>query len=500
MKKHVTAFLTLICLSAEGWAENAATSSNPPLWGGVAVQKLDMADDFRSLNIAVPLPPLPYMPRLSYHRHAYETQERYSGAWQSGGAHSVQAQLPFGLTLEAGNRLDPFGRRDSEFVGLTFTYSRLRHHNDLIAAYKGSPQPGPIYDEKDTTSTGGKPQNSAFLWKLAGSVALVAVLAGGGGGGGASTTVTSNDGDIELPYFVAGQTGEWQEVWSDEFNGAVLDPDKWSTNDMYGRDENPYQQNVGGPCFGGGSNEEQCYTSRPENIFLQDGKLVLRAAFEPGYTATNNHDTETKNYTSGRIHSKGKGDFTYGRFEARIKLPSGKGSWPAFWMLPTPSEPNGSGGVYGTWAASGEIDIMEAVNLGGEDPSKNCFSPCQNIYGTLHYGGEWPNHQGWQQSGSAQLSDINAFHDYAIEWYPDEIRWFLNGQQYYSRSQASWGSNSAPDDPNAPFDRNFHMILNLAIGGAWSGATDGQNFPRQMEVDYVRVSQCGGDDPLACKQ
>ncbi|MEL0150977.1 MAG: hypothetical protein VW950_04985, partial [Rhodobiaceae bacterium] len=101
---------------------------------------LDMSDDFRSLNVAVPMPSLPYMPQLSYHRHAYETQARHSGAWHSGGAHSVQAQLPFGLTFEVGNRLDPFGRHDREFVGLTFTYSRLRHHNHLLAAYKGSPQ------------------------------------------------------------------------------------------------------------------------------------------------------------------------------------------------------------------------------------------------------------------------------------------------------------------------------------------------------------------------
>jgi len=475
LKKHVTAFLTLICLSAEGWAENAATSSNPPLWGGVAVQKLDMADDFRSLNIAVPLPPLPYMPRLSYHRHAHETQERYSGAWQSGGAHSVQAQLPFGLTLEAGNRLDPFGRRDSEFVGLTFTYSRLRYHNDLIAAYKGSPQPGPIYDEKDTTGTAGKPQNSAFLWKLAGSVALVAILAGGGGSDTSSTLTPSADNgvDVEQPYFVEGNPGEWQEVWFDPFDGTELDGNKWNMTDSYDRDQ----------CFGGGNGEQQCYTSNAENISVSNGKLLLTARPAVGISQP---------YTSGRIQSKGKGDFTYGKFEARIKLPGGQGSWPAFWMLP-------SDRAYGEWAASGEIDIMEAVNLGGT--AHNCGAPCKDIHGTLHFGGEWPNNT-QTPSSTFTLNDINAFHTYTLEWYPDEMRWFVDGTEYGRKGQNLWSSSSlqAAGDPNAPFDKDFHMILNLAIGGQWPGATDGQNFPRQMEVEYVRVSQCGGSDPLACKQ
>ena len=195
-----------------------------------------------------------------------------------------------------------------------------------------------------------------------------------------------------------------------------------------------------------------------QNVEIADGNLILTARSASGLS-------QGRTYTSGRVQSRGKGDFTYGKFEARIKLPGGQGSWPAFWMLPTPSD-GSSGGDYGTWAASGEIDIMEAVNLGATAPG--CAAPCQDIHGTLHFGGQWPNNA-QTPSGSSTLTDIDAFHTYAIEWYPDEMRWFLDGQQYHSRNQNEWYSQGAPNDPNAPFDRDFHLILNLAVGGNWPG-------------------------------
>ena len=188
--------------------------------------------------------------------------------------------------------------------------------------------------------------------------------------------------------------------------------------------------------------------------------------------------SQGRTYTSGRVQSNGKGDFTYGKFEASIKLPTGQGSWPAFWMLPSRDNVD--------WPSRGEIDIMEAINLGGAGGS--------TIHGTAHWGDPHT-----YLGGSANLSDIDDFHTYTVEWYPDEIRWFLNGNQYYRLTQDQWFSSDAPNDVNAPFDQDFHMILNFAVGGQWPGNSDGTNFPRQMEVDYVRVYQCEGDDPLACK-
>ena len=141
---------------------------------------------------------------------------------------------------------------------------------------------------------------------------------------------------------------------------------------------------------------------------------------------------------------------------------------------------------------------MEAVNLGGS--ATNCASPCLDIHGTLHFGYVWPNYT-QTPSSTHTLSDINAFHTYTLEWYPDEMRWFIDGTEYGRKTQDQWYSSAdaAAGDPNAPFDQDFHLILNLAIGGQWPGDSDGQNFPRQMEVEYVRVYKCA-DGPSACKQ
>ena len=447
--------------------------SNAPLWGGLHLQALNVSDDFQSINVAVPLPALPYMPRFSYHHHAYETETRFSRAAQSGGARSLQAHLPFGLTLEAGHRVDAFGRREDEFIGLTFRYSDLKWHNERIprrrlGVDRGAPMPKGLQKNE-----GGSP-----FWRIAGSVALVAILAGGGGGGGGGG-LSSNNQVNNNPIGADG----WQLVWRDEFSGTALDTNNWNTDDSYGQSL----------CWGGGNEEQQCYADiadeTQENISVANGKLIFTARPATGLS---------RPYTSGRVQSKGKGDFTYGKFEARIKLPTGQGSWPAFWMLPTPNTPNGGGGVYGTWAQSGEIDIMESVNLGGT--ATNCAAPCKDIHGTLHFGEEWPNNS-QTPSSTFTLNDINAFHTYTLEWYPDEMRWFVDGTEYGRKTQDEWFSSSpdAAGDLNAPFDQDFHLILNFAVGGRWPGNTDGLNFPRQMEVDYVRVYECA-ESPSACKQ
>ena len=473
MKKIFLALLALTWFSSVARAEPFHAPMPLPLWGGVAVHGLNLDDDMRAINIGVPLPALPYLPKLSFYRHAYETQKRFGG-WQSGGARTIRAHLPFGFTLEAGHRLDRFGQRDNEFVGLTFTYSHLsQHHENWHHGRLGADRGAPIPEDLRKNESGG------WFWKIAGSVALVAALASGGGGGGGGGAVDGGQdqerGDIDADG--------WQMIWRDEFSGTALDTNNWNTDDSYGQSL----------CWGGGNEEQQCYADiadeTQDNISVVDGKLIFTARAATGLS---------KPYTSGRVQSKGKGDFTYGKFEARIKLPTGQGSWPAFWMLPTPNTPNGGGGAYGTWAQSGEIDIMEAVNLGGT--ADNCAAPCKDIHGTLHFGGEWPNNT-QTPSSTFTLNDINAFHTYTLEWYPDEMRWFVDGAEYGRKTQDQWFSSSpdAAGDPNAPFDQDFHLILNFAVGGRWPGNTDGLNFPRQMEVDYVRVYECA-DGPSACKQ
>ncbi|MDX1694340.1 MAG: family 16 glycosylhydrolase [Ketobacteraceae bacterium] len=276
-------------------------------------------------------------------------------------------------------------------------------------------------------------------------------------GGNHTLEVLFDNGLVNLNWIdfsIAGDDPDpdgWHLVWRDEFDGARIDPAKW-------------EHEVNG--WGGGNNELQYYTARPENSYQSGGTLKIVARQE-SYTGPDG----TRNYTSARLRTLNKGDWLYGRFEIRARMPHGQGLWPAIWMLPTDW-------VYGGWAASGEIDIMEAVNLqagGGND-----------IHGTLHYGGPWPDnvHSGTGFTPSASV--VNEFHTYAVEWEPGEIRWYVDGQHY--QTQREWWS-SAGAYP-APFNQRFHLILNVAVGGNWPGSPDGgTRFPQVMEVDYVRVYQ-----------
>ena len=284
----------------------------------------------------------------------------------------------------------------------------------------------------------------------------------------------------------------WQLIWQDNFSASSLDTHKWSIE---------YN------CWGGGNNEQQCYTPSQQNVFINNGLLVLQA--EKGDTTgpalTENHaeyskdSTRTLPYSSGRVRSKGKGDWIYGRFEFRAKLPKGQGTWPAIWMLPTDN-------VYGTWAASGEIDIMEAVNLGTKSDAKNASNttPETRIHGTLHYGAKWPNNT-YTGAGVVLPNNINpadGFHEYAIEWEQDEIRWYIDNYHFLTQQSSLWFTRTqsesgewttAPND--APFNERFHIVLNLAIGGQWpenanDKGIDDSHFPKQLIIDYVRVYQC----------
>ena len=271
----------------------------------------------------------------------------------------------------------------------------------------------------------------------------------------------------------------WELVWSDEFDGTSLDETKWD-----------HEEN----CWGGGNQELQCYTNRTDNVYLSEGLLHIRAVEESftgldGSEDWDNADelgTATLPYTSGRIRTKDQGDWRYGRFEIRAQLPYGQGMWPAIWMLPTDW-------VYGGWAASGEIDIMEAVNL------KTVMAPDGNaVHGTLHYGAEWPSNI---HSGTfIQFFDdhpADAFHVYAIEWEEGEIRWYVDDVHYATQTADGWYSQVTGDDGTvtvveglAPFDQRFHLILNVAVGGNWPGPpNESTSFPQEMLVDYVRVYQ-----------
>lgn len=241
---------------------------------------------------------------------------------------------------------------------------------------------------------------------------------------------------------------QWKLVWSDEFEGPDIDSSKWT-----------HEVNA----WGGGNNELQYYTDRPENSFIENGMLHIRAIRE-----TFTGPEGTRQYTSARMVTAEKGDWRYGRFEARAKMPLGQGLWPAIWMLPTDWE-------YGGWAASGEIDIME---YRGNEPNI--------IHGTIHYGGPWPANT---YTGDLYVGPdfSHDFHVFSLEWEEMEMRWYVDDIHY--ATQTSWFTTEAPFP--APFDQRFHLILNLAVGGNFlpNPPPNPDYFPQDLIVDWVRVYQ-----------
>jgi beta-glucanase (GH16 family) len=234
-------------------------------------------------------------------------------------------------------------------------------------------------------------------------------------------------------------------VWSDEFDhDGMPDTTKWN-----------YDIGDGG----WGNNELQFYTNHRENARVENGFLIIEARLD---TAAG------KPYTSARMVTKQKGDWLYGRIEVRAKLPRGKGTWPAIWMLPTDWK-------YGDWPTSGEIDIMEHV---GYDPGI--------IHGTIHT--ESYNHiKGTQKEGKINIPDCqDAFHVYAVEWADDKMDFFVDDKLYHTVDR-----DPKDDYKGWPFDQRFHLILNIAMGGNWGGkeGVDNSIWPQRMEVDYVRVYQ-----------
>ena len=267
-----------------------------------------------------------------------------------------------------------------------------------------------------------------------------------------ATICTAQDAGVnELAVQTADSGAGWRLVWQDEFDGQTLDYSKWGV-----------EQNA----FGGGNEELQIYTDRKENVRVEAGCLVLEARRDnAGVSGTE------REYSSGRVRTKHRGDWKYGRVEVRARLPKGAGIWPAIWMLPTDE-------CYGSWASSGEIDIVE---LKGGEPNK--------VLGTLHYGGHWPdNKYSGEEYVLPERTFADDFHTFAVEWKEGEIKWFVDGNHY--QTQTEWESIGGAYP--APFDQRFHLLFNLAVGGHFvQKPNDQTSFPQQMQIDYVRVYQSG---------
>ena len=298
--------------------------------------------------------------------------------------------------------------------------------------------------------------------------AMLLAACGGGGGGDSSPPVVSPPPpppppppsatvniNIDNPILTEVDNVEVSPgdtltlVWSDEFDAQQLDPEVWFFESGDG-------SQYGIP--GWGNNELQWYLE--DSAELRDGLLVITAREE---------SVGGKSYTSARLNTRDRFAFKYGRIEARIRFPGGQGIWPAFWMLPQDD-------VYGTWAASGEIDVVEAVNLGGTGRN--------TVFGTIHYGGEFPANQSSTNDYLVATDATADFHTYALEWDATELRWYVDDILY--STQNSWSTTAAPFP--APFDERFYILFNVAVGGNFPGApTATTEFPVTMEVDYVRV-------------
>ncbi len=235
--------------------------------------------------------------------------------------------------------------------------------------------------------------------------------------------------------------------WSDEFSGPTLNTTIWS-----------HQNGDGCPnVCGWGNNELEYYTDRADNLFFQDGKMIIEARPE---------SFQGKNYTSSKIITQGKKPVKFGRIDIRAILPKGKGIWPAFWLMPEKS-------VFGGWPKSGEIDLMEVV---GHEPNKT--------HGTLHFG-PGPGSTQINRNTTLPSGTFNdQFHVFSLEWKQDQIKWLVDGNVFSTVNKADLGSN------NYPFNEEFFVIINLAVGGNWPGNPDATTtFPQWLIVDYIRIYQ-----------
>lgn len=252
--------------------------------------------------------------------------------------------------------------------------------------------------------------------------------------------------DADVP-----QLEGYELLWHDEFNGDTLDESIWSYD----------------PHEPGWTNAElQEYTTSTDNVFVKDGRLILKAIKSQTASGTNY-------YTSGKVKTQDKKDFLYGKVVARAKVPEGQGLWPAIWMMPT-HESN-----YGNWPKCGEIDIMEV--LGNETDL---------TYSTIHYGEPHAEQQGTYRLPEGSFAD--GFHEYSVEWEPGEMRFYTDDVLVLTVNDWFTANPGAEESPYpAPFDQTFYLQMNLAVGGTWPGNPDETtDFDRaEFEIDYVRVYQ-----------
>ena len=240
-------------------------------------------------------------------------------------------------------------------------------------------------------------------------------------------------------------TGTWDLVWNEEFDyDGLPDTTKWSYDTQ-------------GNAWGWGNNEAQYYTAAdPDNASVKNGILTITARMET---------MENKRYTSARLITKEKGDWLYGRFEICAKLPRGKGTWPAIWMLPTQSE-------YGKWPASGEIDIMERLNDEGI------------AYQTVHSHYTHVLKETYPPKGATGAIRADDYNTYAVELYPDSVSFYINNRHTFTYPRIETDKQG-----QFPFDREFYLLLDMQLGGRWVGRVEPAHLPVEMQIDWVRFYQ-----------
>lgn len=297
---------------------------------------------------------------------------------------------------------------------------------------------------------------------------------------------TNMKAETEAETASVGDDADWHLVWSDEFDGRKLDRTKWTPEVS---------------CWGGGNNERQCYRDSSKNIKVEDGVLRLIAKkgrhtgqLYPASMPDMPKGKAWKPYTSGKVTTQGLAAYKYGRFSARMKLPEGQGTWPAFWMMP---ETN----AYGNWPLSGELDIMEAVNL--ETPCDECPNGVnRRTSGALHFGSPQPDNTYFflHTEGDEQVGPSDEWRVYSVEWAEGVIQWLVDDKVFMRLESDDWFTTApeAEGRPHAPFDQPFHLILNMAAGGNLAeksngGGFDPKSFPAELQVDWVRVEQCRAD-------
>ncbi len=314
---------------------------------------------------------------------------------------------------------------------------------------------------------------------------------------------------ILLPFAIAALSGcastklevqtvkvGWDIVWADEFNGTKLDRNKWKPEES---------------CWGGGNQERQCYTDRPENIRVADGILHLKARKEqftgpdrPPEIADKSNPQKTQEFTSGKIRTLGISSWKYGKIEFRAKPPKGQGTWPAVWMMP-------AGNVYGGWPRSGEIDILEGVNLGATCETCEGNVGENRMISALHFGDHAPKNKVRDTRVALRSLALpsDEFHVWTLEWGEGLMRFYLDGRKYWELTQDDWDTASplAKSNPVAPFDQPFYIMANLAIGGGLSEKNNDKGVaadvtPAEFQIDWVRIYQCGDDKEkgLSCMQ